>query len=62
VGLGYLIEARICNGTYLLDVVYSTTNTSYTLSDKSGCSGDSYGQVRAFNKLGYGAPTKLAWP
>ncbi len=62
VGLGYLIEARICNGTYLLDVVYSTTNTSYTLSDMDGCSGDSYGQVRVFNKLGYGASTKIAWP
>ena len=62
VGLGYLIEARICNGTYLLDVVYSTTNTSFTLSDKSGCSGDSYGQARVFNKLGYGAPTKISWP
>jgi hypothetical protein len=62
VDLGYLIEARICNGTYLLDVFYSTANTSYTLSDKSGCSGDSYGQVRVFNKLGYSAPVKIPWP
>jgi len=62
VDLGYLIEARICSGTYLMDVVYSTTNTSYTLNDKTGCSGDSYGQVRVFNKLGYGPPYKIAWP
>ncbi|TET84395.1 MAG: hypothetical protein E3J37_03790, partial [Anaerolineales bacterium] len=25
VGLGYLIEARVCTGTYLIDVVYSTS-------------------------------------
>lgn len=62
IGLGYLVEARVCTGRYLVDVVYSTTNTSITLTDKDGCSGDSYGQVRVFNKKGYSAAVKLRWP
>jgi hypothetical protein len=62
VDLGYLIEARVCSGGYLMDVVFSTTNTSYTLTDETSCSGDSYGQVRVFNKLGYSTAVKVAWP
>jgi hypothetical protein len=62
IGLGYLVEARICTGSYLIDVVESTTNTSITLTDKDGCSGDSYGQVRVFDKRGYSAPFKIKWP
>lgn len=62
IGLGYLVEARICTGSYLIDVVESTTNTSITLTDKDGCSGDSYGQVRVFDKRGYSAPVKIKWP
>ena len=63
VDLGYLIEARICttNG-YLLDVAYTTTNTSYTLTDATSCEGDSYGQVRVQNKLGYSTAVKVPWP
>ncbi len=62
IGLGYLIEARICSGGYLFDVAFSTTNTSYTLSDEKNCSRPSYGQVRVFNKLGYSSAVKVAWP
>jgi hypothetical protein len=62
VGLGYLIEARVCTGAYLLDVYHQTTNTSITLSDPSGCSGDSYGQVRVFYKTGYSSAVQISWP
>jgi hypothetical protein len=62
VDLGYLIEARVCAGSYLIDVVFSTTNTSYTLTDKQSCDGDSYGQVRVSNKLGYSSAVKISWP
>lgn len=62
VGLGYLIEARVCNGQYLMDVYFQTTNTSYTLTDRNGCSGDSYGQVRVFYKTGYSSAVRLNWP
>lgn len=63
VGLGYLIEARICiDGLYLWDVYYSTTNTSYTLKDPTSCAGDSYGQLRVYNKLGYSKAVKIPWP
>lgn len=62
IGLGYVVEARICAGNYLLDVVESTEATSITLTDKEGCSGDSYGQVRVFDKRGYSAPVKIKWP
>ena len=63
VGLGYLIEARICtSGGYLWDEVMSTTATSLTINDYTSCSGDSYGQVRVFNKLGYSTFDKISWP
>lgn len=62
VDLAYLIEARICPGGFLLDVAFVTTNTSYTLTDATSCSGDSYGQVRVQNKLGYSTSISIAWP
>jgi len=62
VDLGYLIEARICLGAYLWDVYYSTTNTSYTIKDPPTCSGESYAQLRVFNKLGYSTAAKIPWP
>lgn len=61
-GLGYLIEARICLGAYLWDVAYQTQNTSYTIKDPQSCAGDSYGQLRVFNKLGYSESVKIPWP
>lgn len=62
VDLAYLIEARICSGGFLFDVAETTTNTSYTLTDENGCSGDSYGQLRVVNKLGYSTAEKVPWP
>lgn len=62
VDLAYLIEARICSGGFLWDVAYVTTNTSYTLTDETSCLGDSYGQVRVQNKLGYSTSVSISWP
>ena len=62
IDLGYLIEARICLGTYPWDMVFSTTNTSYTISDPTTCSTDSFGTLRVFNKLGYSTPVTIPWP
>jgi hypothetical protein len=62
VDLGYLIEARICLGEYLWDVAYSTTSTSYNIQDPTSCQGDSYGQLRVFNKLGYSTAVQIPWP
>ncbi len=60
--LAYLIEARICSGGFLYDVAYSTTNTSYTITDETSCARDSYGQLRVSNKLGYGPAVSIPWP
>lgn len=62
VGLGYLIEARICLGQYVWDVYYRTENTSYTVEDPQTCDGESYGQLRVFNKLGYSKAVRIPWP
>ena len=62
VDLGYLIEARICLGAYVWDMVFSTTNTAYTITDPKSCSTASYGTLRVFNKLGYSTAVTIAWP
>jgi hypothetical protein len=62
IDLGYLIEARICLGAYLWDMVFSTTNTSYTINDPKTCASGSYGTLRVFNKLGYSTAVTIPWP
>ena len=62
IDLGYLIEARVCLGAYLWDMVFSTTNTGYTINDPTSCSSDSYGTLRVFNKLGYSTAVTIPWP
>ncbi len=62
VDLHYLIKANICNGTNVFEWVDVTTRTSYTLQDKSGCSGSSSGKVYVVNKLGYSSPVPVPWP
>ena len=62
IDLGYLIEARICLGAYPWDMVFSTTNTAYTITDPKTCSTASYGTLRVFNKLGYSTAVTIPWP
>ena len=61
--LEYLIEAIVCTkGGYLLEVAYSTTSNSFTLTDTDQCSGESFGTLRVANKLGYASAVKIPWP
>lgn len=62
IDLGYLIEARVCLGAYPWDMVFSTTNTSYTINDPKSCATGSYGTLRVFNKLGYSTAVNIPWP
>lgn len=62
IDLGYLIEARLCLGAYSWDMVFSTTNTSYTVTDPKTCPSSSYGTLRVFNKLGYSTVVTIPWP
>jgi len=59
---GYLIEASICQNGYLIDVAYSTTNTSITLRDDQNCPEASSGLLYNKNKLGYSSPVQIPWP
>ena len=59
VELAYLIEARICSGGFPVDVFFTTTSTSLTVTDQTSCSADSYGQVRVQNKLGYSTAVSI---
>lgn len=62
IDLGYLIEARICLGAYVWDMVFSTTNTAITINDPKTCPTSSYGTLRVFNKLGYSTAVTIPWP
>lgn len=62
VELAYFIEARICSGGFPVDVFYTTTSTSISLTDETSCGPDSYGQVRVQNKLGYSTAVSIPWP
>lgn len=58
----YLVRATVCNGTSTVGVIDTTTGTSYSLQDKSGCSRDSSARVWGVNKLGYASPVSVPWP
>ena len=63
--LEYLFEGVVCTSSgFLLEVAYSTTNTSMTLTDAKGCSGSitSFGTLRVANKLGYSNAVNITWP
>lgn len=59
---GYLIEATVCQGGYLVSVAAHTEKTSYEFSDESGCSGGSGGELYAVEKHGYTDPVTIPWP
>jgi hypothetical protein len=62
VDLHYLIRAGTCDGQYVIETIDTTTNTSYTIQDKQGCSGTSKAQVHVVNKTGYSSPVSVPWP
>lgn len=62
VGQGFLLELGICNGGFLLNVAYKTEVILINITDDENCSGDSFGTVRTFNKLGYSEEVIIPWP
>jgi uncharacterized protein YraI len=62
VDLHYLIWAETCDGQYVIETLDTTTNTSYTIQDKPGCSGTSKAQMHVVNKTGYSSPVSVPWP
>ncbi len=62
VGLGYLVEARICMGGNLVDMAYNTGATSFNIPDDGNCSSGSNGTLRTYNKLGYSYGVPIPWP
>lgn len=62
---GYFIEAWVCqNGAYLWWTVSfpDQYTTSYTVTDQSGCSNPSSGELYTVEKHGYSLPVKIPWP
>ena len=59
---GYLIEARLCQNGYLIDIAVHTDGTSYTLLDEQTCDGESKGKLYAVEKHGYTDPVSIPWP
>jgi hypothetical protein len=59
---GYLIEATVCQNGNLFMMAVHTDDTSYVLTDESGCSGDSGGLLYTVEKHGYTDPVKIEWP
>ena len=59
---GYLIEARVCQNGYLIDMAVHTDGTSYTFLDETSCDGESKGRLYAVEKHGYTDPVQIPWP
>ena len=59
---GYLIEARVCQNGYLIDIAVHTNGTSYTFLDEKICTGESKGRLYAVEKHGYTDPAPIPWP
>jgi hypothetical protein len=59
---GYLIEARVCQNGYLIDVAVHTNGTSHTFLDEKKCTGESKGRLYAVEKHGYTDYVPIAWP
>ncbi len=59
---GWLLELNLCQGGVLYWTAIQTNNTSYTVIDEPGCTGESGGTVRIAEKHGYTEPTIIPWP
>ncbi len=59
---GYMIEARVCQNDFLIDIVVRTDTTSYTFQDEQSCSGNSKGKLYSVEKHGYSDPVAIPWP
>jgi hypothetical protein len=59
---GFLIEATLCQGGFLVEVAVHTDKTSYTFTDETGCPLPSSGLLYAVEKHGYTDPVTIPWP
>lgn len=59
---GYLIEARVCQNGYSIDLATHTNGNSYTFLDEKGCTGESKGRLYAVEKHGYTDYVNIPWP
>ncbi len=59
---GYMIEARICQNGFLIDVAVQTNSPSYTFNDSQDCNNSSSGKLYAVEKHGYTDPVNIPWP
>ena len=59
---GYLIEAKICQNGYLIDIAVHAEKTSYTFTDERTCEGQSKGRLFAVEKHGYTESIQIPWP
>jgi hypothetical protein len=59
---GYLIEAKICQNGYLIDIAVHAEKTSFTILDEQICDGQSKGRLYAVEKHGYTDSIPIPWP
>jgi hypothetical protein len=59
---GYLIEAQICQNSYLIDIAVHSDDTTHTFSDHQNCNRASSGQLYTVEKHGYTDSVPIPWP
>jgi hypothetical protein len=59
---GYLVEATVCQGGNLLFYPIAVDGTSVTVTDESGCDGESKAKLYTVEKHGYTDPVSVPWP
>jgi hypothetical protein len=59
---GYLLEAKICQNGYMVDVAVHAEKTSYTFRDERICEEQSKGRLYAVEKHGYTDSVSIPWP
>lgn len=59
---GYMIEAVLCQGGFLIEIAVQTDRPRYTFTDEPGCPLPSSALLYAVEKHGYTDPIQITWP
>jgi len=59
---GYMIEANLCQGGYLVWMAVATMDTTYTFTDETSCTELSNALLYTVEKHGYTDPVPIPWP
>jgi hypothetical protein len=59
---GYLVEATVCQDGSLVFVPIAVDGTSVSVTDESGCDGESKAKLYTVEKHGYTDPVSVPWP